>query len=389
MFGTIALLSAFALTVSRASYAPTFLLNVGGQYFQDWDSSTAVSENVKNGKVILLSENAGAYPCIIGAEQGHPTEWCNGGLPQLANLSAHEASLKTVLDSSVPAHFEGYVIFDWECWRPSWLTTFMTYRLASIDLAGLRNPNVTDIVQLTEIAAAEYDTAVAAFLVKTLRVVHEHRPRAAAVGFYGFPRSFWTADGAWNDTLAPYWAEVTLLAPSVYVQRESSSSFDQEMMEAYVVEEVKNAVNIANRFANGPTKVIAPYTWYRYDFPDTCTTHCDFLNALDTVAEFTTMFDTFPCGNGSACVKDAVIWGSEALEANATAAKHWLSQHRNVFTRHINSSRRHPVVAPLSRADVSALRVRGSELLRRQELTFAELSLKKWDNLPAWKACHL
>ena len=393
-------LLACACAVALGAGQRTFYLNVGGKYLKDWDSASAVAPNVVNGQVVLLSENAGAYPCIIGAEQGHPTEWCNGGIPQLTNLSAHEAALTKTVERAVPAEFAGLVVFDWECWRPSWLTTFMTYRLASIDLAKIRHPNVTDLLTLTEIAATEYDEAVAALLVATQRLVKRLRPTSQAVGFYGFPRSFWTANGAWNSTLAPYWAETTLLAPSIYMHMESRSAGEAAFLKDGLIDDVRHAVDIAQRFAAGAPKVIAPYAWYRYDFPDTCTIHCAFLNERDQQIEFRDMFDAFPCTNGPApgCVNAAVIWGAEYSAANATATKEWMVKHRAMFEPSNSSVARRSSpqrdgVAALSVVQIAALYEQGTQSIATQRARF-EVSQRLLlaaprDNLPPWKQCRL
>ena len=86
-------------------------MNVGGG-LANWNSSKYVGRNVVNGDVMILSTWFGAYPCIGcgGPSQAH---WCNGGIPQLANLTIHKETMKRDLAAiHAPSNWSGWVVND-------------------------------------------------------------------------------------------------------------------------------------------------------------------------------------------------------------------------------------------------------------------------------------
>ena len=51
-------------------------------------------------------------PCLnCGTPQGnHGHQWCNGGIPQLANTTAHVAAMERDMASRVPENFTGFIV---------------------------------------------------------------------------------------------------------------------------------------------------------------------------------------------------------------------------------------------------------------------------------------
>ena len=54
----------------------------------------------------------GQMPCLnCGTPHGnHGHQWCNGGIPQLANTTAHVAAMERDMASRVPENFTGFIV---------------------------------------------------------------------------------------------------------------------------------------------------------------------------------------------------------------------------------------------------------------------------------------
>ena len=64
------------------------------------------------GRVKILSEYFGQMPCIgcAGHYAGTGT-WCNGGIPQLANKTAHVDAMEQDMKTAIPDEdFDGYIV---------------------------------------------------------------------------------------------------------------------------------------------------------------------------------------------------------------------------------------------------------------------------------------
>ena len=178
-------------------------------------------------KIGLLSMWFGQMPCIgcTGRYAGTDT-WCNGGIPQLANTTAHvlamERDMVAMESKGIPADFDGYLVHDWEAWEATWGYATDEYRNASIALARSQNPAVTSEAELEKIAAAAWTNASVELLALTARTTRRLRPKARGVGFYGLPhKQYWPSPQlnatqmAWNDLFLPLWQEQTAFFPSV------------------------------------------------------------------------------------------------------------------------------------------------------------------------------
>ncbi len=113
----MALLACAGLTVHTAASAVAssesaphqFFLNVGANppYTQ-----SELPSGVVQGQVVLLTTWFGQMPCIGCAGHYAGTDkWCNGGIPQLANTTAHVAAMEKEMDTSIPdKEFAGYIV---------------------------------------------------------------------------------------------------------------------------------------------------------------------------------------------------------------------------------------------------------------------------------------
>lgn len=107
---TIFALSALlALAVAQADASSGYKLfwNVGGAPGIDLSPFPLVVED----GLILFTTYFGDFPEIQTSGK-----WCNGGIPQLANITAHTAKIKTDFLARTNATFEGYVVVDYESW---------------------------------------------------------------------------------------------------------------------------------------------------------------------------------------------------------------------------------------------------------------------------------
>ncbi len=202
-----------------------YLWNVGGSEAVTHDDGLPAS--VALGQVVLLTSYYGKMPCLnCGTPKGnHGHQWCNGGIPQLANKSAHVAAMERDMAARVPDNFTGWIVHDWEAWVVPWALSgngqadsgsrYAAYENASVALARSLNPGASE-AELNKIAAAAYTKAGIDLLVLTVQTTKRLRPHIAGVGFYGLPhKQYWptpelnkTQQG-WNDQLLPLWKEVT------------------------------------------------------------------------------------------------------------------------------------------------------------------------------------
>ena len=163
-------------------------------------------------------------PCLnCGTPHGnHGHQWCNGGIPQLANTTAHVAAMERDMASRVPENFTGFIVHvsfsrtqadldcctlsscsdgfsvgsrrgqDWEAWVVPWELSgnghadnsggrFKAYQNASVALARSLHPDKSE-AELEEIAAAAYTKAGIDLLVLTVQTTKRLRPHIAGVG---------------------------------------------------------------------------------------------------------------------------------------------------------------------------------------------------------------
>ena len=227
-------------------------------------------------EVKLLTTYFGRYPCI-GC--GGPTKplWCNGGLPQLANYTIHKAMMERDMASAIPdPNFAGYIVHDYEAWSPPWGMASAVYRNASIALARAQSPPGTPEPAIEALAERSYDTAALEFLTFTINTTKALRPKAAGVGFYGYPHhTYWgneTQQSVYNDALMPLWRAQTALHPSIYLPYGTKPTCTgpgcatKQMQDAWVDGGMNEAARISQKLVDegGAARPILPYSWYRY-----------------------------------------------------------------------------------------------------------------------------
>lgn len=95
------------LVGSRAEAGYKLFWNVGGAPGIDLSPFPLVV----NSQLELFTTYFGDFPEIQTSGR-----WCNGGIPQLANLTAHVAKVGSDFLARTNATFDGYVVVDYEAW---------------------------------------------------------------------------------------------------------------------------------------------------------------------------------------------------------------------------------------------------------------------------------
>ena len=236
--------------------------------------------------IILFYENFGLYPAI-GSHAGNfsgtamyecdpaqivPNEptWCNGGLPQLANLSAHAAKLRSDIASAIPdPEWAGVAFIDYESWQPVWDwndNCCPAYQAASIALVRQANPGWSQ-PEVEAQARLDLEAGALEFLMHTITVVRAERPHTqwSIDGYPGCGDSMDDYSGlltegrcpatatAGNDKIQPLLAIQDTLTPMPYLLS-LNSSFNTVYLKAVMREAARLA----------PTKPVWVYSWYEY-----------------------------------------------------------------------------------------------------------------------------
>jgi hypothetical protein len=89
-----------------------YLWNVGGAAAI---GQGALPPAVAVDEVVLLTSYYGKMPCLnCGTAKGNKGhQWCNGGIPQLANRTAHVSKMEKDMDARVPKNYTGWIVHDW------------------------------------------------------------------------------------------------------------------------------------------------------------------------------------------------------------------------------------------------------------------------------------
>jgi hypothetical protein len=306
---------------------PRWLLNVGSS--KRPIVTADVPSSVALGEVELLTAYFGAMPCLGCAN--HPGKWCNGGIPQLANVSYHVQQMEHDMKTAIPDEgFAGYIVHDWESWSVPWELAQPAYHNASVALARSEHPTASE-AQLEAIAREAYTTAGIALLVKTVETSRRLRPNAAGVGFYGLPyHQYWptpqlnATQQGWNTALLPLWKAVTAIFPSIYLPYESdchdAGCAPLKRNQAYVDAALAEAVRVAKLVQ--PQLPVLPYAWYRYH--DGEPKGLQMLTDADTALEFSHPLK-------AEGVSQVIIWGSEATTNQTNQLLNWFKTEAAVF----------------------------------------------------------
>ncbi|KAA0155203.1 hypothetical protein FNF27_05377 [Cafeteria roenbergensis] len=266
--------AALYLAATSAAQAYELLWNVAGADGIDLTPFPLI----KQGQLELFTTYLGMLPVIQASGR-----WCNGGLPQLANVTRHVAKVRRDVLARISPSFGGLVVVDYEAWTGSWNSTQELYRNASIALAAVENPSLPPS-QLEGVAIRTFNKAAQAFLVATLDAVRAACP-SCRVGLYGYPiRAYWNGYCSpsgprlrnESNSMLPVFAASDALFPSIYqfYPKESRARNKQ-----YVDCNVGEAVRLSKLFS--PPKPVYAYGWPRYH-----TGSGALLDSSDTDLEF-------------------------------------------------------------------------------------------------------
>lgn len=159
--------------------------NVGSQPPVDVSRTSMHPSN----DTVLFTTYFGAYPLIRqrpGAGEGGDAragdmQWCNGGIPQLANLTRHEELIAKDVEARVPdPDYDGLIVVDYESWRAVWNFTSSVYQNASVALVNAQMPGIPPADAEAE-AVLQFNAAAMGFLEHTLRYGASLRPKARCV----------------------------------------------------------------------------------------------------------------------------------------------------------------------------------------------------------------
>ena len=314
-----------SLVLVAASTAPAgfYLCAIGGSSNSPCANISdavgpAAAPVVTSDRVILITTYFGAMPCIGCLHQ--PELWCNGGIPQLANLTLHKERMDKDLAARVDPSFDGVITLDYESWWPKWNLTKEEYRNASRALARATLPAGAADAIVEARAIADYDAAALNFFVQTVRNTQRWAP-LARVGFYGFPTAPWWGYNAsfmsqMNEALLPLWNVSSALQPSLYLPYK-----DNLGTRDYILHRLAQADDVNRLLASAgiPTKPVLPYAWAHYHEGTPAALH--FLDDNDTACEFF-LPELFTKAAG------LIIWGF--VPANVSA----FDQEVAYFSRH-------------------------------------------------------
>jgi len=168
-----------------------FYWNVGGL---PSNYSTRDYSWIERNSVELFTTYFGEYPLIRNSPTNASQEqWCNGGLPQLANLEGHAAAvIRDVRARINDSSYDGFAVVDYESWA-QFNASSLTYQVRSVALELQANPALTPAAAY---AAAEesFNSAAIKFMLATTAATRQVIP-SAKVGFYGHPtRCYWSCD---------------------------------------------------------------------------------------------------------------------------------------------------------------------------------------------------
>lgn len=320
-------------------------------------------------KVHIFSTWFGAFPEIRSSSVA-ADEWCNGGIPQLANITRHKEAMSRDVAEFLPSDYDGFVVVDYEAWRAIWNTTGQAYHNASIRLVKSRNPGISD-ANATARALTEYNAAALDFLVTTLKYGKELLPNARW-GLYGYPsHGYWGVNISrvheLNDALTPLWDASGALYPSIYLPY--MSGVDQPL--ARNQEFVNGTIVEALRCAESNNLPVLPYTWFRYHPGEPHGNQL--ISDEDIKLEF-----VYPSTFG---LPGVIVWGDEPSPQNASTVYNYFKEH---CTDLLDSTPALSSVSPPRPAEPPA-----RSIPRHDELLLSSVPEPTDGPIPPYKACSL
>ncbi|XP_071491643.1 hyaluronidase-1-like [Diadema antillarum] len=248
----------------------------------------------------------GLYPFI----DPDTLKFINGGLPQLANITAHLEKAAVDLLTAIPdPDFLGIGVIDWEAWLPhKILDPHSIYREFSIAHVRNLHPDWDDAT-ITSVATLEWMQGARLFLESTVKLAMQLRPKALW-GFYHYPYcnidkinsstcDEWLVE--FNNKMLWMFNETTAMYPSIYLR--PSKSYGPES----VIARLKEAFRLRGR-SSDPRGVVLSYTRFNYSDTGYYFTFEDLNATILTSAELGThgvVFwgDAYDNGNRQACLE--------------------------------------------------------------------------------------
>jgi hypothetical protein len=144
----------------------------------------------------LLTTVFGRWPFIdYKTELPSPVSWCNGGIPQLANYSAHLKQMTLWLDKITPPDYDGLLVWDLEQWWPTWNgTNNELYKNASLALARKQLPAGATDQEVKAKAQRDFTNASLSMYIFTNEQTKRLRPNARVGWYGGLNAPYWTDD---------------------------------------------------------------------------------------------------------------------------------------------------------------------------------------------------
>ena len=289
-----------------------------------------------DGKVVSTFYGFGLIPGFSGMGPGGlcaDGDWnctnataINGGLPQLANLTAHLTLVQQDIEATYPdPNWDGIAAIDFESWKPVFSTDAIEaqahpyyrqlwiYVNRSIELARQRHPTYTE-PQLVAAGAAEFNAASQVFWNATFALLKAIRPRGR-FGLYNYPGQddgCGAACGADSHTRfdnSNLWlySQLDVLMPSIYARTADSAAYrafvDVQLMETRRVRD-----SILQR--TGRLLPIYTYTWAEY-YIGLAYSWPQLLTAVDVETAFVRPSAVWGAAG-------SVLWGGRAQSLNRT-----------------------------------------------------------------------
>ncbi|XP_071491505.1 hyaluronidase-like [Diadema antillarum] len=253
-------------------------------------------------KITVFGHNrVGLYPFI----DSDTLEFINGGLPQLANITAHlEKATVDILNYIPDPNFDGIGMIDWEKWLPHMILNG-TNKYREFSIAHVRNLHPDwDDATITSVATLEWMQGTRLFLESTVKLAMQLRPKALW-GFYHYPycpvirmdnRTFCDERMVeFNDKLMWMFNETTAMYPSIYIKPSKLHGIDT------VIPTLREAFRM-RELSSDPKGVVLSYTRFNYTGTSYYFTLEDLNATILTSAEFGT--------------HGVVFWGSVQDDGN-------------------------------------------------------------------------
>ena len=324
-----------------------WVMNVGGGTTDidglgdSWNATAALGPAVlphtSNAKTLYT--DFGELPRIVEDRFGGGAV-C-GGLPQLANYTAHLSKIRAQLSDPhaafpgsvpgsyyLPPDFSGVISIDYEAWNPWWEgccgAQAAIYLNASVAVQRRLTPalNATEMEKRAKLA---FQNAALEFWIRTVREVQALRP-LAKVGIYNWPntRGDWDASRieARELFMLPFYRQVNSFQPSIYLT--ATSGVDTTV--ARTIERVTQpiaycamlAARIAQQDHQQAVAQVHAFASYRYQHAEQT-----FLSDTDFEIE---MREPFNVGADS-----VLIWGYERYMQNKSDAIVFLESQKSTF----------------------------------------------------------